>query len=179
MGLKKNKVYLIGFMGSGKSTLGKKIAQALQYKFSDLDSYIESCAAESITSIFNTKGETYFRKLESECLSHFDTEKHMVIATGGGTPCFNDNMKHMLEQGCCVYIKMPEGALFQRLQKAIPKRPLLADKTDDELRDFIHQLLEIRETTYLQSQIVIDGMSISTPSLVPILKQKMEVKNYF
>ncbi len=170
---KKDKLYLIGFMGSGKSTLGKKIARSLNYEFFDLDQAIESYAGASVSSIFQTQGEIGFRLLESECLSHFNNNKNIVIATGGGTPCFYHNMEMMLQNGCCVYIKMPEGALYQRLYKASPKRPLLVDKNEEELRDYIHELLLQREETYLKSHLIIDGMSVDTNSLVGVLKHKM------
>lgn len=170
---KKNKIYLIGFMGSGKSTLGKKLARLLHYDFSDLDQYIESTAAASISNIFDLQGEDYFRKLESKCLNDFNNEAYKVIATGGGTPCFHDNMNLMLSQGCCVYIRMPEGALLERLRKAAPKRPLLAGKDENALRTYIHDTLKAREETYLKSHIVIDGVSLSMPSLAQILKSKM------
>jgi shikimate kinase len=170
---KKDKIYLIGFMGSGKSTIGRKIARTLNYEFYDLDSYIESYCGQSINSLFNEKGEAYFRSIESQCLRHFNDKKFIVLSTGGGSPCFNDNMQLMLEHGCCVYIKMPEGALYQRLHKAIPKRPLLAGKSDDELREFIHDTLTYRETFYEQSHIIMDGINLSSPSLMGVLKHKL------
>lgn len=170
---KKDKIFLIGFMGSGKSTLGKKIARALHYEFSDLDNYIESVAAQSISSIFETQGEDYFRKLETACLQNYSSQKNLVIATGGGTPCFNNNMELMLQEGCCVYIKMPEGALYQRLYQATPKRPLLAGKSEEELKEFIRLKMLEREPVYLKSHIVIDGMSLSTASLTGILRGKV------
>jgi len=174
---KKNKIFIIGFMGSGKTTLGKKIAHALGYEFSDLDQYIESMAAQTISSIFEQQGESEFRKLESECLSHYDHKKYMVIATGGGTPCYNDNMDKMLGLGCCVYIKMPEGALLQRLQNARPNRPLLSGLNNHELQQFIHDTLMQRESYYLRSHMVFDGMKLSTPSLISLLKNKVAPKS--
>jgi shikimate kinase len=170
---KKDKIYLIGFMGSGKSTVGRKIARGLNYDFYDLDNYIESYSGQSVTSLFQTKGEAYFRDLETECLRHFDDKKNIVLATGGGTPCFDDNLKTMLANACCVYLKMGEGALFQRLHQAIPKRPLLLGKSEDELRDYIHETLLKREEFYMQSHIIIDGINISTTSLIGVLKHKL------
>ena len=170
---KKDKIFLLGFMGSGKTTVGRKIARALHYDFYDLDHYIEAFTGEYISNIFRDKGEAYFRDLETECLSHFNDKKFIVLATGGGTPCFNDNIHTMLAQGCCVYIKMPEAALFQRLHQATPKRPLLLGKSETELREYIHDTLEKREEIYAQSHIIIDGINLSTPSLIGVLNHKM------
>ena len=170
---KKDKIYLLGFMGSGKSTFGKKIARVLNYEFSDLDNYIESVAAQSVACIFETQGEANFRSLESECLTHYNTKKKIVVATGGGTPCFQNNMDLMLKQGCCVYLKLPEGALYQRLYQASPKRPLLMGKSEDELRSFIHDLLQQREPIYMRSHIIVDGMNLSPASLTGVLKHKL------
>ncbi len=172
---KKDKIFLVGFMGSGKSTLGRKIATALNYEFSDLDNYIESRYGQPIHEIFQKHGEEYFRNLETECLAHYN-KKYTVIATGGGTPCFNNNMELMMEYGCCIYIKMPEGALFQRLVKASKKRPLLMGKSDEELKIFISETLLDREKYYSQSHIIIDGLKVSTSSLIGILKNKVELK---
>lgn len=173
---KKDKIYLIGFMGSGKSTLGRKIARALNYDFYDLDNYIESYAGQSVSALFQSRGESHFRDLETECLAHFNNKKHIVLATGGGTPCFHDNLKVMLQHACCVYLKMTEGALFQRLHQAVPKRPLLLGKSEEQLRDFIHETLLQREEIYMQSHIIIDGINISTAALIGILKHKLMPK---
>ncbi len=170
---KKDKIYLIGFMGCGKSTLGRKISRALNYEFVDLDQYIESVAGQSVASIFHDKGEEYFRTLETASLQYFNDKKYIVLATGGGTPCFNDNLKMMLSHGCCVYIKMPEGALYQRLHKASPKRPLLQGKTEDALRSYIHETLLQREEIYMQSHIIADGINLSNTSLIGVLKHKL------
>ncbi len=173
---KKNKIFLIGFMGSGKSTLGKRIARAMHYDFIDLDTSIEVFAADTISSLFQTKGEEGFREIETECLSHLIDKKYLVIATGGGTPCFYNNMEVMLEHGCCVYLKMPEGALVQRLLQASPKRPLLAGKSEEELRVFIHEMLLKREEIYQKCHLVMDGMTLNTASIVGVLKHKMMPK---
>ena len=93
------RIFLIGFMGCGKTTLGKKLARTLNYNFIDLDSYIENKTTEKITEIFDKKGEHYFRDLEKESLSEICKMDNMVLASGGGTPCFSDNMQTMLAKG--------------------------------------------------------------------------------
>jgi shikimate kinase len=160
-------------MGCGKSTLGKKIARALHYDFMDLDTFIEQKAGKSINEIFNEQGEDYFRSLEVECLLSLDSKKFLVIATGGGTPLNGDLMAWMLEKGCCVYIRMPEGALLNRLRNAAPKRPLLSGKNEEELRNYIHEKLYEREPVYAKSHVSIDGVSASALAIAGMLKRKL------
>jgi shikimate kinase len=171
---KKNKIFLIGFMGCGKSTLGKKIAHALHYEFVDLDLSIEQKAGESINSIFEKFGEDNFRSIEDECLHDLELRKHIVVATGGGTPVNGECMSWMLDHGCCIYIRMPEGALLSRLRNAAPKRPLLAGKNEEELRNYIHEKLSVREPVYSKSHIVIDGLQTSSSALAGLLKRKVD-----
>jgi shikimate kinase len=173
---KKDTLYLIGFMGSGKSTLGKKIAHALHYDFVDLDRAIENESGKRINAIFSEDGEARFREMESALLKKLSEKKFLVVATGGGTPCFHNNMQWMHDHGCCVYIKMPPLALYSRLEQAAPKRPLLEGKTGDELKQFITDTLAQRESFYQQSHLVIDGISVGLPSLMSVLKPKMALK---
>ena len=100
------RIFLIGFMGCGKTTLGKKLAKHLNFNFIDLDRFIENKTVKSINVIFDEKGEQYFRDLEKESLNEIYKMDNLVIATGGGTPCFSDNMQTMLEKGICIYLKM-------------------------------------------------------------------------
>jgi shikimate kinase len=176
-GEKKDRVFLVGFMGSGKSTLGKKIARALGYDFIDLDIYIEQKEQKTINEIFTTSGEDYFRKLEHDCLMSLEAEHHIVIATGGGTPLNGELMSWMLERGCCIYIRMSEAALYSRLKNAAPKRPLLADKNEEELRSYIHEKIEERERVYARSHIIIDGLQTSVTALAGLLKRKLMPNN--
>lgn len=171
---KKDKIFLLGFMGCGKSTLGKKIARLLHYRFIDLDKYIETRTGQRIAALFESIGEEGFRNVERECILSLLEEKHVVISTGGGTPCYFNTMDSLLDAGCCVYIQMSEAGLFSRLRKAVQKRPLIAGKTDDALRAYIHEKLSEREPIYARSHIVISGISIEAASLASILKRKVE-----
>src|SRR5690349_8405249 len=105
------KIFLIGFMGCGKSTMGKKLAVKLGYDFIDLDHQIEKNLGTTITAYFAENGEEAFRKLESETLKNFDYPSNSIIATGGGAPCFFDNMDWMNANGLSIYIEMPAAAL--------------------------------------------------------------------
>ena len=157
-----NNIFLLGFMGCGKSTLGKKLAKKLGLEFFDLDKCIEEEVGVSITEIFKTKGEGHFRAIESKTLiSLINNQDNYVVALGGGAPCFNDNMKLINETGTSIYLKYNEGILTSRLINAKTERPLKANKTKEELIDFISKLLSEREQYYNQSKIVVEGSNIT------------------
>ena len=151
---------LIGYMGSGKSTLGRKLAKTLNYPFIDLDNYIEEKEELSILELFKTKGEIYFRKKEHEYLKDIlEQQKDVVIALGGGTPCYANNMELIKEDltATSIYFKAGIKELVGRLKHERAKRPLL-DRftTDDELAEFIGKHLFERAFYYNQADIVIN-----------------------
>ena len=165
-----NNIYITGFMGSGKSTFGAELANILGYSFTDLDKSIEEKAGKGISEIFEKDGEDAFRQMETDTLKETaKLEKH-VIATGGGTPCFSDNMEWMNEHGKTVYIKLFDSELFTRLSEDETERPLLKDMSEAELRNFIYKTLRQRAYFYHQSQIVIDGLNMSAAELAEKLK---------
>ena len=160
-------IFLIGYMGSGKSTAGKKLAAKLQVDFVDLDKFIETESGQLIRDIFAEKGESEFRALENNALKKFINEnRDRVIACGGGTPCYYGNMELMNNHGITIYIKMSADALASRLVNAKDKRPLLENKTEEELRDFITEHLEKREDTYHQAQYIIKGKNLNVDEMV-------------
>ena len=165
-------IFLIGFMASGKSTIGKHLAGLLEANFIDLDQWIETKTGSSISDIFQEKGADYFRKLEQKALRTIIKKvgkgeeqqpkkipKKWLIATGGGTPCFFDNLKLMKECGQVFYLKATEEVIFNRLKKkqlAISQRPLLKKANNAEaLRFFIQQKLAERKDIYEQADAVI------------------------
>ena len=150
--------FLIGFMGSGKSTLGRAVKDAGQLPFIDLDDYIVVRAGKPIPTIFDEGGEALFRKLEVEALQSLIMAKpeKMLIACGGGTPCFGENMKLMNEAGQSFYLKTPLESIYQRLLPQKAERPLIRDLSDEELKEFIADLLEKRESYYLQAKFHLD-----------------------
>jgi len=160
------KIFLIGFMGSGKSTAGKKLAVRLGYQFIDLDEYIEKMSGMTVSSIFSSKGEHAFRKLEKEALDQIDRLTGVVIATGGGTPCFSDNMDFMNKSGETVYLKMPVKKLIERLQHEKEHRPLICGKSDEELDQYVRDKLKEREVYYRKAQIMIDGDPLNLEALL-------------
>lgn len=142
------RIFLIGYMGAGKTTLGRALAKELGTEFIDLDSYIENRMHKSIAQIFAEKGEEGFREIERYMLHEAGEFEDVVISTGGGTPCFFDNIEYMNGQGTTVFLDVPLERLFIRLSIARKKRPLIMNKSDEELRSFIAEQLEMRLPHY-------------------------------
>ena len=149
-------IYLLGFMGSGKSYLGKLLAERLQYSFIDMDAYLEAKEGETISDIFKEGGEVAFRKLERDYLTASGDFEQTVIATGGGCPCFYDNMEWMDISGLTIYLKTPTAILVNRLHQETAHRPLLAGKSKKELHAFIDSKLQERGPYYEQAQIIFE-----------------------
>lgn len=152
-------------MGCGKSTMGKKLAQKLGYTFIDLDHEIEKQLGTTIAEYFASHGENAFRKLESDTLKTFDYPANAVVATGGGAPCFFDNMDWMNENGLSVYIEMPASALAKRLESGKDKRPLLKDLNEAQMIEFIEGKLNERNVFYKRALISINGISLTADAM--------------
>jgi shikimate kinase len=165
-------IFLIGFMGCGKTTLGRKLANRLGYPFMDLDHVLEAQAGMTIAQYFAEFGEDAFRKLESEVLKQTDYHQHMVVSTGGGLPCFFDNMEWMNAHGKSVYIKLSPKTLAMRLENEKEERPLLREKHGEELIAFIAKKLIEREPFYTKATVVTDGLSLTAEKVEGLLKNK-------
>jgi shikimate kinase len=165
------KIFLIGFMGSGKSTSGKKLASHLNWSFIDLDEKIENMTGMKIRDIFSEKGEAFFRKTESEALHDMVSETNAVISTGGGTPCFGDNMDFMLSNGLTVYLRMTPASLRNRLEDSSDHRPLLKDIGKERLQEYITAKLSEREKWYSSAEIIIDGFNTDFSVLYSLVKK--------
>lgn len=151
-------LFLIGYMGSGKSSLGPALAERLGLPFVDLDKEIETKEGRSIAAIFKEEGEDYFRALEANTLQSFDPHVPMVIATGGGAPCFHNNMDWMLDNGIVFYLSCsPEIIRDRLLETEMNQRPLIRNKSEQELLAFITQHLKEREIFYQKAHFTIDG----------------------
>ncbi|MEM7105178.1 MAG: shikimate kinase [Bacteroidota bacterium] len=142
------RIFLIGFMGSGKSTIGQALAEQLGFFFYDTDEMIEAAEERSIPEIFKTKSELYFREKEKETLHQTSNFEKSIIAVGGGTPCFFDNMDWMNDHGITFHLNMSPEGLKQRLENAAGNRPLLKNIDTDELLNFIALKLEERKHFY-------------------------------
>ena len=147
----------MGFMGAGKTTLGKALAVHLGVSFIDLDQYIESRFMKSVSQIFATRGEQGFREIESRLLREVGEFDNVIVSCGGSTPLIGDNMDYMLSQGQTVYLKCSNETLLSRLKTARSQRPLIASKTDDELALFIESETKRREPGYLRAQYICPG----------------------
>lgn len=151
------KYFLVGYMGSGKSTFGQVLAQRAGLLFLDLDELIESEVGMTISKYFDQHGEAAFRALEKKMLDKLEAIDQAVIATGGGMPCFGDNMDRLNALGTTVYLEVSEEELAQRLLPQRAGRPLIAGKNESELRAFIREHLGVRKVHYEKANITIDG----------------------
>ncbi|MBL4715382.1 MAG: AAA family ATPase [Bacteroidia bacterium] len=164
--IKGYRIYLIGFMGAGKTTLGKRLANKIGFNFFDIDDLIETEENRSINDIFLEKGAEHFRKLERKVLNQTNFKQKVVYATGGGTPFFFDNMQWMNKNGTTIYVRHTEDLLFGRLRSSKSNRPLISKLSDEELRRFIIDHLVQREKFYNQSKVIVDGKGIKVQNVV-------------
>ena len=169
-------IILLGYMGSGKSVVGKALANRLQNNFIDLDHYIEVQQNTSISALFKDIGPIQFRKIEAKaireiCSNHNDT----VLAAGGGTPCYGDTMPFLMEHPniVTIYLKASVKTLNERLLKEKSQRPLIADIADEKLLEFIAKHLFERTKFYRQSQLTIDTDSMNLDQIVDAIKSEL------
>lgn len=163
------RIFLIGFMGSGKSTLGKILARKIGYQYVDMDQLIEETAEMTIPGIFKEHGEEVFRKWEYDILLELCKRDRLVISTGGGAPCHGKMMQLMNEHGTTIYIQLPPEVLKDRLLRSPTERPLIQGKSETELLEFITQLLAEREAFYKQATLTVDGLNLQMDNLVALL----------
>lgn len=157
-----NNIVIIGFPGAGKTTLGKKLSERLHLQFIDLDDAIETQYHATIPHIFEKYGEIVFRKCEYQTLCECLELDNVLIATGGGAPCSDEAMRLINKKSISVYIKLTEEQLVERLLNSKKKRPLTQNKTREELRDYVHQTLALREPYYLQAKEILNATTDST-----------------
>ncbi|MES2651865.1 MAG: shikimate kinase [Bacteroidota bacterium] len=162
------KIFLVGFMGCGKSTKAKQLANHLNCSVIDLDAVIVDEQGKTIAEYFAENGEAAFRKLESETLKNYDYPETCVVATGGGLPCFFDNMEWMNTNGRTVYLQMTPPQLVSRLHNR-EKRPLLKGMDDEQLLAFVQMKLTERNAFYTQAQLVVNAFDLDVEELVSLL----------
>ncbi len=153
-------IFLIGYMGCGKSTLGRALAARCDIEFIDLDDYIEAKAGKKIRDIFADEGEAAFRKMERDTLEEVSAKANTIVACGGGTPCFGDNMELMNARGLTVHLMASHGRLLERLKRGRAKRPLIASLDDDSLDRFIHEQLNLRMPHYSKAACTFDSSTL-------------------
>lgn len=164
-------VFLVGYMGCGKTTIGSKLAKKLHYDFLDLDDFIERSENRTIAKIFKQEGEAGFRGLEQKHLTILKEYNNIVVSTGGGTPCFYDNMDFMNQHGITVYLDMDVNSLCFRLKHGQKTRPLIEGKYDSELKKFVSQHLSERIAYYQQSKIIVNAMAFDEHKIEMLKKQ--------
>ena len=150
------RIILIGYMGSGKTTVGKALSKETGMMFYDLDWYIESRMRKTVSQLFAEKGEEGFRKIEYNMLHEVAEFEDVIISCGGGTPCFFDNMDYLNQQGDVIYLKATPETLYKHLLMAKVERPLLKDKTPEELIAYITEHLKEREPFYEKAHHTLD-----------------------
>ena len=155
-------VFLIGFMGSGKTSIGKLLAKSLKMPFIDMDNEIALYEKQPISEIFSSKGEEYFRNLETKWLTEYSGNGYL-ISVGGGTPCFNNNLELMKQKGLIVYLTLPIEMMAQRVSNAKTVRPIIQPYLNDYsvLLEFMNHLLNEREPFYKQADLIFEASNMS------------------
>ena len=164
------RIFFIGFMGSGKTKRGKKIATKLGYTFYDLDEIIEKKTNYPISDFFRIRGEEKFREIEREALLEIIKNDNFVLSCGGGTPCFFDNMELMNKTGITIDMKAGKEFIFSRLTRKQGDRPLIIGQNEEELREFIRETLELREVFYNKAILVVDVLKIKNKEIAEKIK---------
>ena len=168
----------IGYMGAGKTTIGKALAKALGVTFYDLDWYIETRMRRTVKQIFDSEGEEGFRRIEHNMLHEVAEFENVVLSCGGGTPCFFDNIDYMNGQGPVVYLKASPEVLYEHLKMGKSVRPLLLNKTPEQVREFIEEQLAYREQFYSKAHYTLDinlldnyeKINVTVEKLIELLK---------
>jgi len=157
-------------MGSGKSTMGRALASELDLTFIDLDSFLEEKYFKTIPQIFAEEGEESFRRKERKVLEEVCSFDNVILATGGGAPCFFDNMELMNKSGFCVFLDVDVTSLVNRLIHAKTERPLIKGKSPEELHEFIEGLLAKRRPFYEKARYILTGSEITANQVISLLK---------
>ncbi len=156
-------------MCSGKSTVGKRLARKLNYDFVDLDLCFEEKYHISVDDFFTKYGDDAFRKIETKLLNEILKKDNIVISAGGGTPCFNENMKLMKKNGVSVYLKMHINSLKDRILNSKKQRPLLKNISKDQIDDFLSDHLSKREVFYQQADFTVKGENVDVEGMVKLI----------
>ncbi len=167
------RIIILGYMGAGKTTVGKALSKEINIPFYDLDWYIESRMRKTVKQIFDEKGEEGFRKIEHTMLHEVAEFENVIISCGGGTPCFFNNMDYMNQQGETIYLKATPEVLYGHLKMGKTVRPLLLNKTPEEVKIFIKEQLKIREPYYAKAKYTLDVNLMDNYEKIKISVQKL------
>ncbi len=163
------RIYLVGYMGSGKTTLGRRLAKLTGLSFIDLDKYIEERRCRTVQQLFAREGEEMFRQYERKALQEVARFDNVVVSTGGGAPCFFDNMDLMNQSGITLFMDIHPDILVHRLIRSKTERPLIKGKSPEELRMFISESLAKRRPFYERAQLTITCPETSAEEIVNLI----------
>lgn len=165
------RIYLVGYMGCGKTTIARDLSKELGYELIDLDHFLEQKYFKTIPQIFAEEGEENFRRKEQKVLREISEFENVIVATGGGAPCFFDNMNLMNQTGICVFLDVDTDELVSRLLNAKTERPLIKGKTPAELRTFIEEMMKKRRPFYEKANYILKGKNIQSSEIVALIAQ--------
>jgi shikimate kinase len=168
------RIFLIGYMGAGKTLVGKYLARRMNLNYIDTDHFIENRYRKKISEIFAAEGEERFREIEHRVLLEISEFEDVVISTGGGLPCFNDNMTIMNNTGITVYLEAPVEELAVRLEESKNVRPVLKSRKGNELVDFVRDSLNVRKPFYEQAKIRLSAGQMNSKNEVEALAKELE-----
>lgn len=172
-------IYLIGFMGSGKSTAGKRVATLLRWRFVDIDRLVEQKEGMKVPEIFSARGEEYFRSAESAALRQVSAKTRTVVACGGGTPCSAENLQVMKSTGLTVYLKLSVENLVSRLKRHNNDRPLLSNTDPGEFTGKVSSLLGARSQWYEQADLVIDAAVTKEEEMTSLIAETVRSRGAY
>lgn len=169
-----NRIFLVGYMGAGKTTIGKVLSKFIGLTFIDLDYYIEGRFRKTVAQLFAERGEEGFRSIERNMLHEVAEFEDVLVSTGGGTPCFFDNMEFMNQQGTTIYLQVSVDELASRLELCKHTRPVLKNRTGDELKAFVAESLSGRLPFYQKATIVFDANELMTEADAYALSEQLK-----
>jgi shikimate kinase len=165
------RIFIIGYMGSGKSTFGPKLARVMDFPFYDLDDIFEARYRISINDFFRKYGEKYFREIEHTLLKEFTENDNLVLASGGGTPCYHHNMELMNQKGITIYLKVTEDTLLKRLKESPRKRPVLMTFNNEAYEQQVIEHIRLRESFYNQAHLTLEGNNLKATDVAIRLRE--------
>ena len=169
-----NRIFLVGYMGAGKTTIGKVLSKLIGLTFIDLDYYIEGRFRKTVAQLFAERGEEGFRSIERNMLHEVAEFEDVLVSTGGETPCFFDNMEFMNQQGTTIYLQVSVDELASRLEVCKHTRPVLKNRTGDELKAFVAESLSGRLPFYQKASIVFDANELMTEADAYALSEQLK-----
>lgn len=166
------RLFIIGFKSSGKTTLGRKLAESLNLRFIDLDEQLERETGKTIPDLYSGVGEAEFRRKERKILKEVVKEDNIIVSTGGGVPCHCDNMTLMEKYGEVLYLKVDNNTLVSRLKNDVDSRPIVKGKSEKELHDYLTDLRQRCEHHYMRARIIINGNENGVETIIAHLKKE-------